>query len=97
MARKTRQQKERDAMIDAMQELVLLPKFQQWIDTLKQTKDAAVQYLVHTETVKNERESMATIGEIRAYLSIIENYEGQREQLEARIAQAEAERQQQQS
>ena len=72
------------------------PKFQGWIETLRQTKDAAVQYLVHADVVKDERECMAAVGEIRAYLSIIENYEGQREQLEARIAQAEAERQQQQ-
>ena len=75
-------------MIDAMAPLVLLPKFQEWIETLRATKDAAVQYLVHTDTVKNERECMAALGEVRAYSTIIEVYEGQREQLEAQMKQA---------
>jgi hypothetical protein len=83
MARKSRAQKEREQLIDAMQPLVLLPSFQKWIETLRQTKDAAVQYMVDHTSVAQQREHLAAVGEVRAYLAIIQDYEAQREQLEA--------------
>ena len=83
MPRKSRQQKDREQRIEAMQPLVLLPSFQKWIEMLRATKDAAVQYMVDHTSVAQEREHLAAVGEVRAYLAIIQDYEAQREQLEA--------------
>ena len=66
-----------------MTPLVLLPSFQNWIEVLRQTKDGAVQYMVDHTAIANERESLVARGEVRAYLTIIHDYEAQREQLEA--------------
>lgn len=70
----------------AMTPLVMLPAFQSWIETLRQTKDGAVQYMVDHTAIANERESLVARGEVRAYLAIIQDYEAQREALEAQIA-----------
>jgi len=83
MPKKSRQQVEREKMMEAMQPLVLLPSFQAWIETLRQTKDGAVQYMVDHTAVANQREYLSAVGEVRAYLAIIQDYEAQRESLEA--------------
>lgn len=83
MPRKPKQN--RDELIAAMTPLALLPAFQTWIELLRQTKDGAVQYMVDHTTVANERESLVAKGEVRAYLTIIQDYEAQRQQLEAQI------------
>lgn len=85
MPRKTKAQANRDRLLEAMTPLVLLPSFQAWIETLRQTKDSAVQYMVHHSAVSNERESLAAIGEVRAYLAIIQDYEAQKEVLEQQM------------
>ena len=74
----------------------MLPQFQNWIETLRQTKDGAVQYMVDHTAISNERESLVARGEVRAYLAIIQDYESQREQLEAQVH-AEAEQRANQS
>ena len=84
-SRKQELAKKRKAMIDAMTPLLLLPSFQTWIETLRNTKDYEVQYWVDSETVKNERESLVAKGTIRAYLAIIQDYEQQRESLERQL------------
>lgn len=95
MPRKSKAQQNRDAMVEAMTPLVLLPSFQNWIEVLRQTKESAVQYMINHTAVANERETLAAIGEVRAYSAIIQDYEAQREQLEQQ-ARAEAEQRQQQ-
>jgi len=82
MARKSRQQLEREKLMAATTPLCLLPEFQNWIETLRQTKDSAVQYMVDHTAISNERESLVARGEVRAYLAIIQDYESQREVLE---------------
>jgi arginine/ornithine N-succinyltransferase beta subunit len=92
MARKSRAQLEREKMMEARTPLVLLPAFQSWIETLRTTKDGAVQYMVDHTTTASQRESLAAAGEVRAYLAIIQDYEAQREQLEQQAQAMEAER-----
>lgn len=92
MARKSRQQEEREKMIAAMTPLCVLPEFEKFIETVKEMKDGAVQYMVNHTAVSSERESLVAKGEVRAYLWIIETYQAQREALEAQ-AQAMAEQQ----
>jgi len=82
MARKSAAAQNREKLLEAMTPLVLLPSFQNWIETLRQTKDGAVQYMVDHTAIANERESLVARGEVRAYLAIIADYESQREQLE---------------
>lgn len=86
MARKSAAQQNREKLVEAMTPLVLLPAFQAFIETLRQSKDGAVQYMVDHTTVSTQRESLAAAGEVRAYLTIIQDYEAKREQLEAQIA-----------
>jgi len=87
MARsKSAAQANREKLIEAMTPLVLLPAFQNWIEVLRQNKDGAVQYMVDHTTVSSQRESLAACGEVRAYLTIISDYEAQRQQLEQKIA-----------
>ena len=92
MPPKSRQQKERERLIQAMQPLILLPAFKDWIETLRQTKDAAVQYMVDHTAISNERESLVARGEVRAYLAIIGDYEAQRQALEAQALENSQER-----
>jgi len=95
MARKSKAQANREKLIEAMTPLVLNPAFQAWIETLRQTKDGAVQYMVDHTAISNERESLVARGEVRAYLAIIADFEQQREQLEQQ-AQFQAQQQAQQ-
>jgi len=90
MPRKSNAEIKRKKLLEAMTPLVLIPAFQNWIETLRATKDGAVQYMVDHTSVSNEREHLAAVGEVRAYLAIIQDYEAQLEQLEAQ-AKAEAE------
>jgi len=85
MARKARQQEERDKLVAAMQPLSLLPEFQKFIAQVEEMKDGAVQYMVNHMTVASERESLVAKGEVRAYLWIIETHRAQLEQYEAQI------------
>lgn len=90
MPSKSPAQKNRDSLVAAMTPLAILPEFEKWIDTVRQMKDEAVAYMVNHVSVANERESLVSKGEVRAYLWIIQTYEGQRQQLEAQaIAEAE--------
>jgi hypothetical protein len=93
MARKSSVRTERDKLIASMTPLVLLPEFQEFIEQVRQMKDYTVESMVHSTTVASERESLALVGEIRAYLWFIETAKAQREQLEA---QAKAAQEQQQ-
>jgi len=95
MAKKSRQQTQRDQMIAAMQPLAVLPEFEKFVETVRQMKDYAIEAMVHTDTVSNERESLCMKGEVRAYLWILETHRAQKEQLEA-LAADEAQRQTQQ-
>lgn len=82
MARKSKAQANRDRMVEAMTPLALLPAFQSWIEVLRQTKESAVQYMINHTAVASDRETLAAIGEVRAYSAIIQDFEAQREQLE---------------
>jgi len=83
MPRKSAADKQRDAMVAAITPLAALPEFEKFIETVREMKDYTVQYWVHTDTVKSERESLLAKGEIRAYLWLIETQKAQKELLEA--------------
>lgn len=78
---------------DAMIPLCLSPDFENFIEAVRRMKDYSVQAYIHTDTIKSERESLAVRGEIRAYSWIIETFEANRQQLEARAQSIEEQQQ----
>lgn len=85
-----RQRQAREAQIKgAMSELISNPNFQAFIELLKSQREAVIEDACTESTVASQRASMAAIGELRAYKSIISIYD------EA-ISQAEEERNRQQ-
>jgi hypothetical protein len=64
---------------DAMASLVASPNFVEFIEALRELKEGAVSYAVQHTTVRDQRETLAAMGEIRAYSDIIGIYEAHRE------------------
>jgi hypothetical protein len=62
------------------------PRFQSFMELLEEMKDEAVSYYVDNDSIKDERLSMASRGEVRAYLTIIavrDTYLQRQEQIDA--------------
>jgi hypothetical protein len=59
----------------AMLGLVLDTRFQQFIDLLRDQREGAVRDACLDTVVKCQRSSLAAVGEIRAYTTLIETYE----------------------
>jgi hypothetical protein len=77
----SRERKLRDDQIaSAMAELVMNEHFRLFIDMIRQQKENAVGDSCTDAVIASQRLSMAAIGEIRCYTSIIEKYD---EMLEA--------------
>ncbi len=59
----------------AMAELVLNPHFSSFIDLLKMQRESVIIDACMESTVASQRASMAAIGELRCYNSIINTFE----------------------
>ena len=62
--------------------LIGYPDFVDFMETIRQMKDEAVEFSVSFEGVATERQSLVSKGEVRTYLNILSIYDGQREQME---------------
>ena len=85
-----------DRIQEAMQPLVGIPQFNDFIEILRDMKDEAVANSVSFETAASERNSLVSKGEILAYLNILGVYDGQKEQFDA-LAEQQAEQRSNQS
>ena len=63
------------AFQNAMAGLVLDPRFELFIETLRQYRELAIDNLSDKDVIGNERATLACIGEIAAYKSIISTFE----------------------
>jgi len=79
-----------DRIQEAVQPLVGLPQFEEFVELLRDLKDEAVANSVSFETSASERNSLVAKGEILAYLNILGVCDGQKEQFD-NYAQSQAE------
>lgn len=76
-----KQRQERDRQLRAaMSELVRDPRFEHFIDHLRDQREAAINDACLDSVVASQRASMAAIGEIRAYTGIIAAYDDFKDQ-----------------
>lgn len=54
-----------------MSTLLPNPNFHEFIDAIRELREGAVMYAVTHTAVKDQRESLAALGEVRAYTDII--------------------------
>lgn len=59
----------------AMASLVGNPEFAEFINIIREHRERAIEDACHDQVVANQRTSMAAIGEVRAYKSIIAVYD----------------------
>lgn len=62
----------------ALSTLLPNPNFRQFIDALRELREGAVMYAVSHTAVKDQRETLAALGEVRAYsdiIDIVDSYE----------------------
>jgi len=69
MSRNTETQ---ETLRGAMSTLLPNPNFRDFIDALRQLREGAIMYAVSHTTVKDQREALAALGEVRAYSDIID-------------------------
>lgn len=85
----------RQRLTQAMTPLVGLPQFGDFMELIGELRDGAVERAVMPETLKNQRMTLASAGEVRAYLDILSIYQSHRdaafEREAARAVQAGAE------
>lgn len=79
MTVKQRQERDRQLRV-AMSELVMDQRFEQFINHLRDQREAAINDACLDSVVANQRASMAAIGEIRAYNCIIAAYDDFKDQ-----------------
>jgi hypothetical protein len=60
---------------EAMSQLIPNQNFQQFIGVLREQREVVIEDLCRDDTVKDERATMALIGELRALKSIISVYD----------------------
>jgi hypothetical protein len=75
----SRQSEKELRLRDAMRDLVQDPRFQVWMEALRELRESAVGYMIDHTTVKDQRESLAAVGEVRCYDTIWQVYEAHRE------------------
>jgi hypothetical protein len=72
-----------------MESLVANPNFEHFVDALREMKDGAVAYAVSHTTVRDQRESLAALGEVRAYSDIISLADAHRSPVENQLVEQE--------
>jgi hypothetical protein len=75
----SRQSEKELRLRDAMSSLVSNENFQVFMETIQELKDGAVDYAVGHTTVRDQRESLAALGEVRAYTDILAIFRAHRE------------------
>ncbi len=81
----TRQQLKEAQLRQAMESLIQYPPFASFISTLREQKEAAIAYAVSHTSVKDERETLAALGEIRTYSDIIAIYDAHSQAVEHQL------------
>ena len=67
----TRQEHKEAQLRQAMECLLRDTRFQVYLDAIRELKEGAVAYAVQHTTVRDEREYLAAVGEVRAYADIL--------------------------
>lgn len=67
----SRQSEKELRLRQAMEALLPDPRFHVFVDTIRELKEGAIAYAVQHTTVRDQRESLAALGEVRAYSDII--------------------------
>ena len=78
----TRQQLKEAQLRQAMESLIQYPPFTSFINTLREQKDAAVAYAISHTSVKDERETLCALGEIRALTDVIAIFDAHHQAVE---------------
>ena len=73
----TRQQQEakEQRIKDALVDLARDPRFTVFMEALRDMREGAVQYMTTHTTVKEEREMLAAVGEVRCFDTILASYD----------------------
>lgn len=67
----TRQQEKEQRIKDALIDLARDPRFFSFMEALRDMREGAVQYMTTHTTVKDEREMLAAVGEVRCFDTIL--------------------------
>jgi hypothetical protein len=67
----SRQSEKELRLRQAMEGLLMDPRFHEFIGAIRELKDGAVEYAVAHTTVRDQRETLAALGEVRAYQDIL--------------------------
>lgn len=62
------------------------PRFQEFLDTIEDFKGAAMAWAVDHDSVKDARATLANLGEVRAYMNILETAKSIRQHAEEQAA-----------
>lgn len=71
----------------AMFPLITDDRFDAFLDTVKELRDEAVSFAISHDSVKSDRATLSSLGEVRAYTDILGIAENYRMQLEAKAEQ----------
>ena len=69
------QQVSDESLQRSMAELMANPNFGRFIDTLREQREVVIDDLCSDEVAKNERATLAAIGELRTYKSVLSLYD----------------------
>lgn len=69
-------------LLSAMEPLLGDPRFDEFLKAVKELKEQAVELAIGHDTVKSDRATLASLGEIRAYVAILDIAENHRMQIE---------------
>jgi len=84
-----------DRIQEAIQPLVGIPEFTEFMEIVRNLKDEAVANSLDFQTVASERNSLVSKGEVLCYLNVLNIYDGQKEHFDALTAQQNEQAQQQ--
>jgi len=71
----TRQQQKEQQIRDGLLDLSRDPRFAVFMEALREMREGAVAYMTTHTTVKDERESLAAVGEVRCFDTIWAAYQ----------------------
>lgn len=64
------------------------PEFIHFLETIQELKDEAIAFAITHESIKSDRTTLSSLGEVRAYTDILSVAENYRTQLEQKAEQA---------
>lgn len=67
----SRHSEKQEALQGAMASLLPNTNFQEFLEVLRDLREAAVAYAISHDTIKDQRNTLAALGEVRAYDDIL--------------------------